>query len=181
MRRVAVPAIVVCLLVGSIAVAPIVGAGEISGTGSDSQDLDSPDETAAECFPGDGYEFQIGSQGPQIDAIVHLSLLSNLGAPGTLGIEMAGSTASDHILTLRTGVIFEGVDSASNFTADPLAYFSLAFEYDFQLPMFADATGEDFTLEDDGAPFDAPIGDAACSPDEEDEDDSSIAFTPVGR
>lgn len=114
------------------------------------------------CFPGDGYELTIGSEGPQIDAIVHYSLLTNLGAPGSVGIEMAGTTGSQYIITLRTGVLFEGVGDARSFVTDPVSQFSVAFEFDFSLPMFAGATGGDFDYNSDEAPIDRPIGDAVC-------------------
>ncbi|NUE02193.1 hypothetical protein HUB97_06790 [Halorubraceae archaeon YAN] len=120
-------------------------------------------EELGQCFPGDGYSITIGSQGPQIDSIVHFSLLTNLGAPGSMGIEMAGTTGDEYIILLRTGVLFEGVGEPTAFLADPMAHFSVAFEFDFSLPMFDGMTdGGDFSYSGDGAPIDAPIGDAVC-------------------
>ncbi len=120
------------------------------------------EEEFGQCFPGEGYSITIGSEGPQIDSIVHFSLLTNLGAPGSMGIEMAGTTGDEYIILLRAGVLFEGVGEPTAFLADPMAQFSVAFEFDFSLPMFAGMTGGDFSYSDDGAPIDAPIGDAVC-------------------
>ncbi|MGM0604397.1 MAG: DUF7332 family protein [Halobacteriota archaeon] len=118
---------------------------------------------AESCFPGNGSEFTIGSQGPQIDMIVHMSLLTNLGAPGTMGIEMAGTTGREYIVVLRTGILFDGVHDAGSFLSDPFSQFSVAFEFDLSLPMISGATGEDVSYSGDDAPIDAPIGDAACT------------------
>lgn len=169
-RTVWIVAVAIVVVVSSVA-APV--AAGLAGSSPDSspvtsvQQTEAPSTPVGECFPGDGYEFHIGSQGPEIHMIVHFSLLTNLGGSGSLGIEMAGSTETAHIVLLQTGVLFEGVDNASDFVADPLAYFSVAYEYDFQLPMFVDATGDDFAFEDEEGPFDAPIGDAACDPENE--------------
>ena len=114
------------------------------------------------CFPGEGYELTIGSEGPQIDAIVHYSLFTNLGAPGSVGIELAGTTGNEYIITLRTGVLFEGVGDAQSFITDPVSQFSVAFDFDFSLPMLGGATGGDFDYDSDEAPIDRPIGDAVC-------------------
>lgn len=159
------------VLVASLAapVGAMVGAGhdaEIDGLNSaeTGQEVSLPQQQSpvGACFPGDGYELTIGSEGPQIDAIVHYSLLTNLGAPGSVGIEMAGTTGSQYIITLRTGVLFEGVGDAQSFVTDPVSQFSVAFEFDFSLPMFAGVTGGDFDYNSDEAPIDRPIGDAVC-------------------
>lgn len=110
------------------------------------------------CFPADGYEFTIGTYGPEITMVIHLSLLTNLGGPGALGVELAGSTGHQEIIELRTGVIFNGIDDVGSFLSNPFAAFSIAFEYHFQLPMF----GEDFAFEDDDAPINGPVGNASC-------------------
>jgi len=128
-------------------------------TGNASQPADTAEPAAFDrCFPADGYELTIGTYGPEITMVIHLSLLTNLGGPGALGVELVGSTGQQEIIELRTGVIFNGIDGVGSFLSNPFAAFSIAFEYHFQLPMF----GEEFAFEDDEPPVDGPLGNASC-------------------
>lgn len=112
------------------------------------------------CFPAGGYNFTIGSLGPQIEMVVHLSLLTNLGGPGTLGIELAGTTAEGvpPMIELRTGVVFRGVTDVDRFLSDPFGLFAIAYEYRFNLPL--GGSGVDY--ESDEPPITGPVGDADC-------------------
>ena len=130
-RTTAVMIICCCLLVSTVASAAVVGAtqGNASSTPVDSND---PPATTAGCFPAEGYEFTIGNQGPEINMILHLSVLTNLGGPGAFGIELTGSIGGPSIIELRTGVLFAGIDSVSEFLNNPFEPFSIAFEYMFE-------------------------------------------------
>jgi len=162
--RTAVIVVVCCCLLAS-AVGPVAVAGTTQPNASPAVDNASPatadndSPAVAGCFPDGGYEFTIGTQGPEIRMVLHMSLLTNLGGPGALGVELTGAIDEGApIIELRTGVIFEGIDSVSGFLNDPFGPFSIAFEYMFELPMF----GEEFAYEEDGAPIDGPVDDANC-------------------
>jgi hypothetical protein len=118
----------------------------------------TPSGAADRCFPGDGYEFAIGNQGPTIDVAIHMSMLTNLGGPGTFGVELAGSTGSQTIIELRIGVVFDGIDDVGTFLNDPFGAFAIAFDYQFQLPMF----GSGFDHNATEAPIDGPIDQVDC-------------------
>jgi len=112
------------------------------------------------CFSAEGYNFTIGTLGPQIEMVVHLSLLTNLGGPGTLGVELAGTTAENvpPMIELRTGVVFRGVTDVDRFLSDPFGLFAIAYEYRFTLPL--GGSGVDY--ESDEPPISGPVGDADC-------------------
>ncbi|TQQ83408.1 hypothetical protein EGH24_01030 [Halonotius terrestris] len=110
------------------------------------------------CFPDSGYDFTIGTLGPRIDMVVHLSLLTNLGAPGTFGVELAGSAdEAEPLIELRTGAVFHGVDDTGAFLENPFSVFSIAFEYRFQLPI----VGIDYETTE--APISGPVGESRCA------------------
>ena len=111
-----------------------------------------------ECFPDSGYNFTIGTFGPQIEMVLHLSLLTNLGAPGTLGVELAGTAdGTEPMIELRTGAVFHGVTDVEAFLNDPFGVFSIAFEYRFQLPL----AGIDYETTD--APISGPVSESRCA------------------
>jgi hypothetical protein len=110
------------------------------------------------CFPGDGHRLGIGTEGPHIDLLVHTSLVTNLGGPGTLGMEAGGTTGRYEIITLRFGVVFAGVGDPGTFLDDPFGHFALAFDYRFQLPMF----GSDVDYRLDEAPV-TGVASADCA------------------
>lgn len=112
------------------------------------------------CFPADGYNFTIGTLGPRIEMVVHLSLLTNLGGPGTIGIELAGTTAEGvpPMIELRTGVVFRGVTDIDRFLSDPFGLFAIAYEYRFSLPL--GGSGVDYRS--DQPPVSGPVGNAGC-------------------
>ncbi|ATW88422.1 hypothetical protein halTADL_1667 [Halohasta litchfieldiae] len=153
--RSAVVAVVCCFLLLTMPLTAAVGAQETT-TGSSTTGTDSG--TVDRCFVDDGYEFTIGTQGPEIRMVIHLSLLTNLGGPGALGVELSGSTGGPPIIELKTGVIFDGFESLSGFLNDPFGPFSIAYDYQFELPMF----GSDVSYDDTETPIDGPVGNASC-------------------
>ena len=92
---------------------------------------------SASCFPAGGRDLDIGTEGPGIAVTVHTSLFTNLGGRGALGLEAVGTTGETDVVTLRAGVLFEGVGKAGAFLSDPFSRFSVLFHYEFRLPMFA--------------------------------------------
>ena len=115
-----------------------------------------PDDSDA-CFPDSGYRFTIGTLGPQIEMVVHLSLLTNLGAPGTLGVELSGAIdQGEPLIDLKTGAVFHGVTDVGRFLDNPFGVFSIAYDYSFQLPF----AGIDY--QSDEAPISGPVGESRC-------------------
>ena len=156
--RTTVAVVVSCCLLVSVAASGVVAGGAQSPASASTTAPTESTQTAAGCFPDDGFEFTIGTQGPEIGMILHMSLLTNLGGPGAFGVELTGSIGGPPIIELRTGVIFEGIDNVSEFLTNPFEPFSIAFEYVFELPMF----GGEFAYEEGDAPIDGPVGDADC-------------------
>jgi len=148
--RSAVVAVVCCCLLLTTPLTAAVGAQETDST-TDSGTVDR-------CFVDDGHEFTIGTQGPEIRMVIHLSLLTNLGGPGALGVELAGSIGGPPIIELKTGVIFDGFESLTTFLNDPFGPFSIAYDYQFELPMF----GGDVSHDETDVPIEGPVGDADC-------------------
>lgn len=148
-----------CLLVSMVTSGVVAGAAQSTASSTESiSAVESAESDIAACFPDDGFEFTIGTQGPEISMILHMSLLTNLGGAGALGIELTGSIGGPPIIELRTGVLFDGIDTVGEFLNNPFGPFSIAFEYVFELPMF----GEGFAYEESDAPIDGPVGDADC-------------------
>jgi hypothetical protein len=105
-----------------------------------------PVAALAPCFPDDGHELGVGTEGPHIELVVHTSLFSNLGGPGALGVEAVGTTGQYEVVSLRTGAVFAGVGDPETFLADPFSRFGLAFDYRFSLPMLGG--GYDYRLDE---------------------------------
>ena len=161
--RSTIVAVISCWLVLSTPMATIVGAQTADTTANGSVDGPAGSDTAASgfdaCFPGEGYEFTIGTEGPEINMVLHLSLLTNLGGPGGIGVELAGSINGPPIIELKTGVVFEGIDDVGSFLNNPFEPFGIVFDYRFELPMF----GPSYDYEDSDAPIEGPIGDTNCT------------------
>lgn len=87
------------------------------------------------CFPTEGHQFDIGSEGPRMDLTMYTSLFENLLTRGGVGVKVVGATAETHVVAVQTGVRFAGVGDLGRFLADPLARVTLVFALDFQLPM----------------------------------------------
>jgi hypothetical protein len=111
------------------------------------------------CFPGDGYEFVIGDE-VRIGMTLHLSLFTGPGTPSAVGVELAGSTGDGEIVSLRAGVLFDGLTEFEVRT--PFEPFSLVYDYSFALPMFSEATGEEIGYEESEPPVSGPVDAADC-------------------
>lgn len=154
-----VVAVVCCLLLATPVAVGFVGAQSSSNGSNASTDGTEPTSgTADRCFPDDGYEFTIGTEGPEISMVLHLSLLTNLGSPGVFGVELSGSVGGPPVIQLQTGVHFGGIESVGGFLNNPFGPFSIVFDYQFDLLSF----GIDLDHRDTDAPIDGPVGDAAC-------------------
>ena len=112
------------------------------------------------CFPTGGHALDIGTEGPGIAVTVHTSLFTNLGGRGALGVEAVGTAGEVDVVTLRTGVLFEGVGEAGAFLSDPLSRFSIPFRYEFRLPMFT-PLGHGVDYETDRSPV-SGVDASAC-------------------
>jgi hypothetical protein len=140
------------------------------------------DRSAVGCFPADGTEFVVGTEGPQIRFVLHLSLLpavvegtptnvsaTNASLPGgtstvlgAFGIEAVASTGTDEVVSLQSGVLFEGVENATAFLSDPFGPFALVFDYRLTIPAF-EGTMADSDYRAGDVPVDGPVEEAACS------------------
>ncbi|WP_411962779.1 hypothetical protein [Haloferax sp. YSMS24] len=105
------------------------------------------------CFPGEGHQFDIGSDTAGIDLVVFLSLFENLGSAGGFGMEARGDIGETTIVQLRTGVAFDGVGPATAFLSNPFSRFSVVYDFSLNLPMFA-SSGIDSSYRDEGSPVD---------------------------
>ncbi|WP_449267270.1 DUF7332 family protein [Halalkaliarchaeum desulfuricum] len=128
-------------------------------TGESVTDTEVPDSG---CFAGEGRAFSIGTEGPRIAMRLHLSVLTDLGEPGSFGVELAGSTGQFDVVHLVAGVQFAGVEDADRFLRDPFQAFDLVYTYELRLPMLADTPGVDPVHTEDEPPVDGPVGVADC-------------------
>ncbi|ELZ61429.1 MULTISPECIES: DUF7332 family protein [Halorubrum] len=113
------------------------------------------------CFTGEGYPISIGGEGgATMEAVLHLSVLTDSGAGNEFGLETAGSLDGEPIVTLAAGVRLTAREAIAN-GVDPFAAFDVLYTYDLRLPMFEGAVG-DAGYEDDGSPIDSSAGAVAC-------------------
>lgn len=145
------------------------GAGGVDLGATVSTDVNADEPHVAEveppdsgCFAGDGRTFSIGTQGPQIGMRLHLSALTDLGNPGSVGVELAGSTGEYEVVHLVAGVEFRGVENRDGFLANPFEAFALVYSSELRLPMFADAGSVDPVHTEDEPPVEGPVGVADC-------------------
>lgn len=113
------------------------------------------------CFPGDGYRFDIGTEGPRVVAVLHLSILTDPLNPGAFGVELSGTALDQSIVSLQAGVRYDGVDGPGQLFADPFAPFAYVFDYRMRLPMFASADVGPTEYESE-KPFSGPVERAEC-------------------
>ncbi|SFF96447.1 hypothetical protein SAMN04488063_0951 [Halopelagius inordinatus] len=131
----------------------VVGASAVGPVAAQSADPDSTADADGErCFPPGGHELGVGTEGPGIEMTIHTSLFSNLGGEGALGIEARGTALNQTILSLRTGVVFDGVGDAGAFLSNPFDAFAVVFDYSFELPMFSSLGEDRSSYESDGSP-----------------------------
>ncbi|AUV81066.1 hypothetical protein C2R22_04820 [Salinigranum rubrum] len=162
----------VALVVALLVAYSTAGSAAAATAGADAAHADR-------CFPSDGTEFVVGTEGPQIRFVVHLSLLSavlqgdepvktgtdtNLppAALGALGFEAVATTETAEVVSLQTGVLFEGSEDATAFLSDPFGPFAFAFDYRLTIPAF-EGTVADADYRESDVPVDGPVEEAACS------------------
>ena len=137
-----------------------VGAAQADG-GAPGGDADGDAATPpTRCFTGDGYPISIGETGATIDAVVHLSVLTDPAAGDEFGLEAAGALDGVPIVTLAAGVRLTAREAVAN-GIDPFAAFDVLYAYELDLPMFGGAIG-DSDYRDDGSPVESGAGTAAC-------------------
>ncbi|VTT88314.1 hypothetical protein DM2_1648 [Halorubrum sp. DM2] len=113
------------------------------------------------CFAGEGYPISIGGEGgATMEAVLHLSVLTDSDAGNEFGLETAGQLDGESIVTLAAGVRLTAREALAN-GGDPFAAFDVLYTYELQLPMFDGAVG-DADYEDDGSPIDSTAGSVAC-------------------
>lgn len=156
----------VAVVVAALLASAAVGAAAAADTSARSATGPSVGPTAGgtgqptDCFAGAGYPISIGETGAVVEAVVHLSVLTDPAAGDEFGIEAAGTLDGDPIVTLAAGVRFTGREAVAN-GVDPFAAFDVLYTYELRLPMF-DGTVDDADYEDDGSPIDAGAGAATC-------------------
>ncbi|WP_096393000.1 hypothetical protein [Halorubrum trapanicum] len=114
------------------------------------------------CFTGTGYPISIGDGegGAKMEAVVHLSVLTDPGAGNEFGVETAGRLDGEPIVVLAAGVRLTARQAIAD-GIDPFAAFDVLYTYELQLPMFAGAVG-DADYEDDGSPIESSAGAVDC-------------------
>jgi hypothetical protein len=142
-----------------------VGAAQTGGDASGNDPAgDGPNGDAVapptRCFAGDGYPLSIGETGATIDAIVHLSVLTDPAAGNEFGLEAAGTLDDDPVVTLAAGVRLTAREAVAN-GVDPFAAFDVLYAYELNLPMFGGAI-DDAEYRDDGPPIESGAGTADC-------------------
>ncbi|KKF40066.1 hypothetical protein FK85_23790 [Halorubrum saccharovorum] len=113
-----------------------------------------------QCFAGEGYPISIGDEGAAIEALVHLSVLTDPAAGNEFGMEAAGTLAGDPIVTLGAGVRLTAREAIAN-GVDPFAAFDVLYAYELRLPMF-DGAIDDSEYRDDGSPIESSAGTVPC-------------------
>lgn len=115
---------------------------------------------ATGCFAGDGYPISIGDEGATIDALVHLSVLTDPAVGNEFGIEAAGAVGDDRIVTLAAGVRLTAREAIAD-GLDPFEAFDILYTYELRLPMF-DGTIGDSEYRDEGSPVSSSAGVDPC-------------------
>lgn len=158
------------LVVASVASGGFVGAAAATPGGGDGAAGGSEDGTVegdgdrvappTQCFAGRGHPISIGENGPAIEALVHLSVLTDPAAGDEFGLEAAGTLDGDPIVTLGAGVRLTAREAVAN-GVDPFAAFDVLYAYELRLPMFDGSIG-DSEYRDDGSPIESGAGAVPC-------------------
>ncbi|SNR40559.1 DUF7332 family protein [Halorubrum vacuolatum] len=157
-------AVLSCLaLIGApvaASVASTASTGNATPAGDPDEEFGDPVDPLTECFVGQGYPLSIGDPPTTIDAVVHLSVLTDPQNAGEFGIELSGTTGEDRIVTLAAGV---RLDSAGLIATgvNPFAAFDVVYTYELRLPMF-DGVIEETAYRDDGSPVGSAAGTVPC-------------------
>ena len=142
---------------GGLASSPGAGGAPVETVGTAEPETDSPPLTGG--FAGEGDPLGIGTGSATIDAVVHVSVLTDPAAGDEFGVELAGSLDRDPIVTLAAGVRFDAPELIT--TGNPFAAFDLLYTYELRLPMF-DGVVEDPELREDSPPVGSPAGAVSC-------------------
>lgn len=158
-RRLATTAFLTALLLVSATAG--VGASAVGGDNAvagavDDDRVDSP----TQCFAGDGYPISIGESGATIDAVIHLSVLTDPAVGNEFGLEAAGSIGDDPVVTLAAGVRLTAREAIAD-GIDPFAAFDVLYTYELRLPMF-DGAIDDPQYSDEGSPITSAAGAVPC-------------------
>ncbi|MGQ3327705.1 MULTISPECIES: DUF7332 family protein [Halorubrum] len=153
------------LVVATVASAGAVGAaaattgGDAPPSGSAGGDADRI-APPTQCFAGEGYPISIGDEGATIEALVHLSVVTDPAAGNEFGMEASGAIGGDPIVTLGAGVRLTAREAIAN-GVDPFAAFDVLYAYELRLPMFDGSVGEP-AYRDDGSPIESSAGAVPC-------------------
>lgn len=162
-------AVALLLVVATVAAGALVGAAaatpgsDAPAGGAGGGGAAAPADGVApptECFTGEGYPISIGEEGAAIEALVHLSVLTDPAAGNEFGLEASGTLSGDPIVTLGAGVRLTAREAVAN-GVDPFAAFDVLYAYEFRLPMFGGSI-DDTEYRDDGSPIDSSAGSAPC-------------------
>ncbi|EMA58116.1 DUF7332 family protein [Halorubrum kocurii] len=167
--RAALAPLVVCSVAVLLLSATVAG-GALAGGAAATQsggDAAAGDDAAADrvdpptrCFAGEGYPISVGDEGPAIEALVHLSVLTDPAAGNEFGLEAAGTLSGEPIVTLGAGVRLTAREAVAN-GVDPFAAFDVLYAYELRLPMFDGSIG-DAEYRDGGSPIDSSAGAVPC-------------------
>ena len=113
-----------------------------------------------ECFAGDGYPLAIGDPPATIDALVHVSVVTDPTAGDELGVELAGTLDDEPVVTLAAGVRLNAPGLVAT-GLNPFAAFDLVYTYELRLPMF-DGAIDDTTYREDRPPVGSAAGTVPC-------------------
>ena len=130
-----------------------LAAGDVSN--ADANEPRRSDASLTGCFLGEGYPLSIGNGSATMDAVVHVSVLTDPTAGNEFGVELAGSLDRDPLVTLAAGVRFDAPGLAAT-GVNPFSAFDLIYAYELRLPMFDGAIGDSDHREDR-----PPVGSAA--------------------
>ncbi len=157
-----VVAVLVVALAATGAAATPAGSDGLADDGSD--DVVDTEGAAVgpitQCFAGEGYPLVIGDPPATIDALVHVSVLTDPANGDEFGVELAGTLADDRIVTLAAGVRLSEAGLLAT-GVNPFAAFDLLYTYELRLPMFDGLTGET-TYEEDRPPVSGAAGTVPC-------------------
>ncbi|TKX78883.1 hypothetical protein EXE53_18805 [Halorubrum sp. SD626R] len=145
---------------GAVSGAALTGPAQAADDGLPGDPSDGSVEPMTACFTGDGYPISIGETGATLDALVHLSVLTDPAVGNEFGIEAAGTLEDDSIVTLAAGVRLTAREAIAD-GVDPFAAFDILYTYELRLPMFSGSIDET-EYRDSGSPFRSSAGVVPC-------------------
>lgn len=108
-------------------------------------------EPMTACFTGGGYPISIGETGATLDALIHLSVLTDPAVGNEFGVEAAGTLDDKSVVTLAAGVRLTAREAIAD-GVDPFAAFDILYTYELRLPIFGGSIDET-EYRDSGSPF----------------------------